>query len=327
HYKKLAMDAYKWARYKNAAQYYLSILHCYPNDKLSMYNLACCYSKIGEAELAAKYLIRFVDTGSKNYDQILKDKDFSKVKKSRIFQLALERVESLKEGKEDIIYVKTQKLVKSRIYLPDKYIPKKSYPLLIGLHGHGSSSENLGVLWQYAKKHDFIFVVPEGAYPKKYIAGSNHNEYSWEIQVRDKEIWKRSDPLTVEYIVEVINYVSENYKIKDTYLMGHSEGGAFAYMTGIKHHNIIKGIICFAGILPKTTTSYSVISEDDIKAAKNLRVFIAHGKEDLAIYYETGIKIKDKLENYGYNVTFSAFNSGHNIPIEIFNEALEWMKK
>ncbi|MCK5074829.1 MAG: hypothetical protein KAR38_00570 [Calditrichia bacterium] len=327
YYKKLALDAYKWTRYKNAAQYYLSILHYYPNDKLSMYNLACCYGQMKQPELAVNYLTRAVDVGFNEYEQILKEKDFSKIKDDELFKLLLERISALKKGREDIIYVKTQKLVKSRIYLPDKYNPKKSYQLLIGLHGNGGSSESFGLLWQIVKEHDFIFVVPEGAYPKKYISGSNLSNYSWEIQVRDKEIWRRGDPLTVYYIMEIVNYVSDNYKIKNVYLMGHSQGAAYAYITGIRHPDIFKGIICFAGILPETDTSYAVLSEEDIKAAKRLEVFIGHGENDMALDYDTGVKIKNKLENLGYRVTFAEHNNGHSIPVTAFNKALEWMKK
>ena len=99
------------------------------------------------------------------------------------------------------------------------------------------------------------------------------------------------------------------------------------YATGIKHPDIFKGIICFAGKIPETNKSYSILSKDDIKNGNKLKVFIAHGTRDSAIKHQISVNSKSTLERYGYEVTFASFNGGHTIPTEILQKAEQWMKE
>jgi phospholipase/carboxylesterase len=120
----------------------------------------------------------------------------------------------------------------------------------------------------------------------------------------------------------VVQDLGERYNIDEVYLLGYSQGAFFAYNSGIKNHHLFKGLICFSGWLD---TDW--IKEKSIKAAKDLRVFIAHGTKDRSVKYEEGIKAKDVLTSYGYDVTFRDFEGGHTVPEEVFKQAVEWMEK
>ena len=82
--------------------------------------------------------------------------------------------------------------------------------------------------------------------------------------------------------------------------------------------------MCIGGALPDPTKSYSVISLDDIKNAKDLRVFIANGKQDRS--YSEGIKASDTLKSHGYAVSFFGYEGGHVIPPVVLEQAVLWMK-
>jgi len=323
----IARTAQQQNNYRQAAQYYLFLLRHKVDDPITIYNLACCYGQIGKAELAAKYLIRAVNAGYTNLDQIKKDNDFNKVRGNENFKNNVKKIENWIGNLGSTIYIKASKLIKCRIQLPKNYNPQKSYTLLIGLHGNGGRADDFIQLWNGFKNQDFIFAAPQGPYRKHKRPDTKNEQYSWDIDVQDKELWKRGDPLSEEYILENANHISKQYNIKNTYLLGFSQGAAYAYLTGIKHPDLFKGIICFAGKIPETDKSYSILSKDDIKQGNKLKVFIAHGTRDSAIKHQVSLNSKSILEKYGYDVEFSSFSGGHTIPPEILQQAEQWMKK
>ena len=69
------------------------------------------------------------------------------------------------------------------------------------------------------------------------------------------------------------------------------------------------------------------LSRDEIEHANGLRVFISHGEKDHTVEYKLGVRSRDILKRYGYNVTFQSFEGGHNLPPkEILVQAIDWIE-
>jgi phospholipase/carboxylesterase len=320
-----AKDAYYSKNYEEAARYFLVCLRYYIYDAMSIYWLACCYGLLGEAELAAKYLERAVRAGFENIEHIKRDPDFEKVRGKKVFDATVNSMESLIEEKNErlgnIIYIDAPALLKCRIQLPRSYDKEKSYPLVVGLHGYSGNPEVfMEYSWEYFGQPEFIYATPQAPYP--LILGPELG-YSWAVRGSgDKELYDKARIMSETYITRVVQDLGERYNIDEVYLLGYSQGAFFAYNSGIKNHHLFKGLICFSGWLD---TDW--IKEKSIKAAKDLRVFIAHGTKDRSVKYEEGIKAKDVLTSYGYDVTFRDFEGGHTVPEEVVKQAVEWMEK
>jgi tetratricopeptide (TPR) repeat protein len=80
--EKIATDAYQAGEWEKAAKYYLALLRYDISDSGNIYNLACCYGLMGEAELAAKYLERAYRAGFTDIEHISWDPDFDSVRQS-----------------------------------------------------------------------------------------------------------------------------------------------------------------------------------------------------------------------------------------------------
>lgn len=308
--------------FESAASVYLAIVNFSIEDAESYYYLAKCYAFLGEEHYASDFLILAVNHGFNNYSLIKEEKAFQLLLNrptfSRSYQAILDAVQHMGSS----IYVKAEKLIKCRIFLPENYDAEKAYPLLIGMHGYGGSSEEFSQLWKIPKSHSFIFVVPEAPYTSSPDDYDRNAGYSWSMRVQDVELFKRSDHLSSDFILNVKEYISQQYRIGKSYLMGFSQGGSYTYVTGIKNPNDFDGIICFGSRLPDTQKYPWFLSDEDLEKGSGLKVFIAHGKDDSPKHSN---QAKRTLKKYNYQVEHYLFEGGHKVDHAAFLKALEWM--
>lgn len=310
--------------YNTAIRFYLYLAKHNVDDASIYYELAKCYAFLGKEQYAANFLIMAINYGFNNFTLISKEKAFQLLLRSPSFSETYKAVLDTGKGLGSNIYVKAEKLVKCRVLFPENYNPEKSYPLLIGMHGYGGSTEDFAGVWSKLDTHAFIFVIPEAPYLKSPDDFNMGTGYSWGIDVNDLDLYKRSDHLSSEFILNIKKYVSENYKIDKSYILGFSQGGAYAYVTGFKNSSEFDGIICFGARIPDTQKYPWFLSEEDIEKAYTLKVFIAHGKKERQSY-KSALEYKRMLKKYGYNVECYIFDDGHVIDQEAFIKAIEWM--
>ncbi|OYD13956.1 hypothetical protein CH330_09750 [candidate division WOR-3 bacterium JGI_Cruoil_03_51_56] len=323
-YAKKAYDAYQAGNYQEAARYYLVGLRYDITDANSIYNLACCYGLLGKDSLAAKYLKRAEKAGFDNIEHLKKDPDFEKVRGKPVFDAAVDsidlRIQKKKEGLGEFIVIDAPALFKCRVHLPEDYDSTKAFPLVIGLHGLGSSADRFITLWKRFGQSEFIYAAPQAPYP--FSVGKEIG-YSWYTRIPgDSAKTALSKMMSENYIIDIVREMSRRYKTNGVYLLGFSQGCGFTYTTGIKHHELFKGLICFGGWLD---TDW--LSEEAIEAAKGLRIFIAHGKQDNVVEYDNGAKARNLLKKHGYDVTFRDFKGGHTVNEEVLKQAVKWMKR
>ena len=123
-----------------------------------------------------------------------------------------------------------------------------------------------------------------------------------------------------EYVLNVVNHFKDTYNVNKVYLMGFSQGGGFTYSVGLKYYEIFDGIMPLGGWLDETW-----IGKDALEEAKDLPVFIGHGKEDKSVEFKAAKKARKTLKKLGYDVTFFTFDGGHSVPEEECKALVEWM--
>jgi predicted esterase len=233
---------------------------------------------------------------------------------------------------EDKLYIEGPSLFECLVVLPEEYDPARSYPLVVGLHGGGSSAERFVTLWEDFEKRGFIYAVPRGPYP---WPGEKEVLYDWALYpAGDVSLINRATELTEEYIVCLVQCFHERYKVDGVHLLGFSQGAIIAYTVGIKHHHLFKGLVCFGGpgllapLYSPFTGSFNSawLTETAIEGARNVRVFIAHGEDDQTVEYELGTRSRGVLTDHGYDVTFRSFEGGHSVPPrEILAQVVGWI--
>jgi hypothetical protein len=89
---KRARNAYWQADYKLAAQCYHLVIRSGRGCGNDLYNLACCYGRLGDSKLAVKYLIRSVEAGFADTELIKRDPDFRRIKDVPQFRETVEKL-------------------------------------------------------------------------------------------------------------------------------------------------------------------------------------------------------------------------------------------
>ncbi|MCI0515892.1 hypothetical protein L0128_21980 [candidate division KSB1 bacterium] len=327
YYRALALQSYRQNQFYNAAQYYLFYLRGHPQDRLSLYNLACCYARLGHAAHAAEFLWLAFRAGFTDIEKIKQDADFKQARSNPRFKETFKQIEAETQKAGKVVYVQASKLLPCRVRLPVAFNSKRRYPLLIVLHGNGGSGENMLAAFNEVTVDDFILAAPQGPYLRTDLQSGHGQNFSWEIQVKDEALWQRGDPLSVAYILEVARTLAEQYPVNGIYLLGHSQGAAYAYTTGIKNPEIFKGILALAGMLPPTDSSSTLLTLADLQTAKKAPILIAHGQQDQAINIEISVQAQQKLKSYDYDVTFIRFEGGHSMPANVLNLAVAWIRQ
>jgi len=317
-----AYEAYIEEDYDLAIEKYLTYLAGNARDAKAIYNLACCYGLIGDEMLATSFMLRSVRAGFEDIDWISWDPDFDSVRDGEFFTPALDSISMAMAEEEanlgSIIHIPGITMIPCRIKLPDGFDPDVPHDLIIGLHGYGSNPDKfIKLSWDGFEEPDFIYAVPQAPYPR--FAGAEPG-FSWMIWSDDEDLPVATVEGSHQYICDVTKTLQEDYLIDETYLMGFSQGCGFTFETGLLNPELFDGLICFAGWLDTT-----VVSVDDIEAAGDLRIFIAHGTEDAVVEYEASTTAFQYLTSFGMDVEFHDFPSGHTVDPETLREAQVWM--
>jgi phospholipase/carboxylesterase len=319
---RAANTAYQAARYNEAARLYLTALEHDVTNSGDIYNLACCYGLLKQDSLATIYLNRAFRAGFDDIGHVKQDPDFDSIRTKPAFAAAVESLAAIAESTQvragTQIEIETSTFVPGYVRLPAGYDSTRAYPLVIGLHGYGSSPKSFLGLYERAGSPEIIYACLQAPYA--FGAGRSLG-YSWSTWNRDDStIERQSARLSSDFIANAAKRLAASYRTSGTWLLGFSQGCFMAYGTGIAHPDLFKGIICFGGGLDTTN-----FSSAEYSAAKGLRVFASHGKEDRMVEFKYGTTTRDFLKRKGYNVTWAEFKGGHTVPEQSLRQAVKWM--
>lgn len=164
------------------------------------------------------------------------------------------------------------------LIVPDAYQANSPAPLIVLLHGYGSSGiQQNGYMriGELVNHYGFILATPDG---------------TQESEGRNARFWNASDACCnfyandlddAAYVLEIINTVKAEYQVdpRRVYLIGHSNGGFMSYRTAHEYSEVIAGIASLAG-------AEATVAQD--APANPVHVLQIHGTADGTIAYDGG---------------------------------------
>lgn len=319
-YRQTAYGFYQEGKFDQAARYYLAHLKFNPDDASSWYNLSCSFGLLGEAKEAARYLKIAYKKGFKDLQHIRTDKDFDKVKTAKTFTAALDSLQmwSEKEAfyKGKMEYFAVKQYLPYWVHLPRNYDPAKKYTLLIGLHGFGDIAPRFANLLRYIDGEDIIFVVPEAPYA---FPDNDKAAFSWTpFADFNSKTSQSANAMLEKYVIDLTKHLAKQFKVKQTWLLGFSQGAYAGYVLSIKNPKVFDGLIACGGGLRT-----ELLKNKDYRAARNLDIIISHGRQDKVVDFSEADKSFSLLVSKGMKVTLHAFEGGHSVSPAVFEELLK----
>lgn len=302
-----------------AARFYLFYLSRNPRDSRVLYNLACCYARLGQAATAVQVLRHALGAGFAELALLERDPDFTSVRDTREFRALVADLPAKSELSGAALWVQSPRLVQCRYALPPGYSASRPCPLVIGLHGNGGNGRDFLALMAPFLRAGMICVAPDGPYERPEMAGYGAH-FTWFLPVQDKAVWAVADPLSETYIVNAAETFAKRFHASAVYLLGFSQGASAAIDTGVHHWRKFAGVACFGGV-----SLHESLSPTDIAAASRLRVFIGHGNADAVSAVANGRANQRALSAAGLDVRYREFDGGHEVPRRLLDEVIEWM--
>lgn len=164
------------------------------------------------------------------------------------------------------------------LFVPAAYEANSPVPLIVLLHGYGSSGLQQNGYMRISElvdQYGFVLATPDG---------------TQETQGRNARFWNASDACCnfyasdlddAAYVLAIINAVKAQYSIdaRRVYLIGHSNGGFMSYTTARTYPDVIAGVASLAGAEAATAQA---------APAMPVHVLQIHGTADGTIAYSGG---------------------------------------
>jgi phospholipase/carboxylesterase len=190
------------------------------------------------------------------------------------------------------------------LYVPEYYAPDTAWPLVVALHG--GSGNGRGFLWSWlrdARAHGAILVAPTAT-------GD-----TWALMGPDND---------TPNLARILAKVSRHWTIDPArrLLTGMSDGGTFAYVTGLEAGSP------FTHLAPVSAAFHPTLAQmADPDRIGGLPIHLVHGALDWMFPVDLARQAEQALSAAGANVTYVELaDLSHTYPREVNPAILKWLR-
>ena len=137
--------------------------------------------------------------------------------------------------------------------MPENYKDsEESYPVVVILHGHGSTELGHGRLADALGRDGVIYVCVRAPYAwEEIMLGARQKSYSaWPSErIENEADIKQITPQYIDWIFACVDDAKKRYRIKGdkVYLWGHSQGAFFANACAMTYPSRVASYFAYAG--------------------------------------------------------------------------------
>jgi len=331
-----ATAAYGEKRWADAIFLYRKWLEADPHDDGSWYNLACTYALAGHKEAALAAFETAVDAGWEDPKWPTEDADLESLRTEERFTAAIERcVENqTKNGPQDAIrhWVKIPAVTTYLAMLPPDYEASeaKRYPLVLILHGNGSSEAWHGRIADSVGRDGVIYVAPRAPYPNAMVFYQLQRPgWTWKPQDLDEDNAARLDVSRqyVDSIFAAVEDAKKRYRVAGdkVYVFGHSMGGFFANVCAILRPEQVAATFAYAGGLDEHYHDAKWLEPLETHGVKMLHV---HGTADPIVPADLSKKAHELMQQAGVDSSLELVEGiDHGVKPPIRERLKTWIQE
>ena len=196
---------------------------------------------------------------------------------------------------------------------------------IIWLHGLGADGEDFVPLAEEMKLPVAVrYLFPHAPQQPVTINGGVVMRAWYDIAVTD--IGRQPDSAGIRAAQAAIELLiaqerQSGIAAENIYLAGFSQGGAIALHTGLRHAARLGGIIALSTYLPLAET----LVDEASATARDLPIFMAHGRNDPVLPYALGLASAEKLKELGCMLEWHEYLMPHTVCMEEVRDIETWL--
>jgi phospholipase/carboxylesterase len=200
-----------------------------------------------------------------------------------------------------------------RTFLPTGYEPNYPYPLLVFLHGHGGSAEQVLRLAPRLSRRNYVCIALRGPH-ELAPRPDGRPAYSWGCD-------GQFDPAVEEYVLRAIEQTRRHYHVHSEriYLAGFREGATLAYRLGLLFPERFAGIISLNGAMPRHGPLLR------LPEVRHLRVLIGHGIANAVVPLPLARRDFRLLYTAGLSIRMHTYAANHRIHPDMLRDIDRWI--
>jgi phospholipase/carboxylesterase len=200
-----------------------------------------------------------------------------------------------------------------RTFLPTGYEPNYPYPLLVWLHGHGGSEEQVLRLAPRVSRRNYLCIGLRG--PE--LVGTRDDGRACCGWGQDGQF----QHLLEDYLVRAVEETRRTYHVHSEriYLAGVCEGATEAYRLALAMPERVAGVIALNGALPQGGPLFRMAE------IRNLKVFIGHGIANVAVPLTNARRNACLLYTAGIDVRVHTYATTHRLHPDMLRDANRWV--
>lgn len=201
-----------------------------------------------------------------------------------------------------------------RTFMPTGYEPNYPYPLLVFIHGHGGSEEQILRLAPRVSRRNYICISLRGP----HLLGPRPDGrlgYTWGC---GGQVGSQIE----DYVLGAIEQTRRNYHVHSEriYLAGFCEGASVAYSLALTFPEKIAGIISLNGAMPRQDAP--LLRFD---AVRRLRVLIGHGIANSVVPLSLAREDYRLLFAAGCNIRMETYLTTHRLHPDMLRDVNRWV--
>jgi phospholipase/carboxylesterase len=201
-----------------------------------------------------------------------------------------------------------------RTFLPNDYQPRYPYPLVVLFHGNGGSEDQVLRLAPKLSRRNYICISLRG--PRELgVRPDGRVGFGWDEVDNDGE--------TEDYLMRAVEQTRRNYHVHSerVFLAGVGEGAGIAYRVGFQMSDRIAGLAALNGSIPSPKGRPLF----NLKAVRNMRVFIGHGIANTAPSFTKAIRDYRLLYAAGCDVQLTPYRTTHELHPNMTRDLNQWI--
>jgi phospholipase/carboxylesterase len=201
-----------------------------------------------------------------------------------------------------------------RTFLPTGYEPNYPYPLLVFLHGHGGSEEQVLRLAPQLSRRNYICIGLRGPYALG-LRADGRPAFSWGVD-------GQHDVQVEDYVFQSVEQTRRRYHVHSEriYLAGFCEGATLAYRLGLISPQRFAGVISLNGAMPRRGGPLLRLPE-----VRRLRVLIGHGIANAMVPLTLARQDFRLLYTAGLSVRMHTYPATHRIHLDMLRDVNRWI--